>query len=389
MIKRYSREELIEILNNLGIKELATATKRWECTTVAEEDTSLFKMNLKTRLTNGKVYRERIKDFRAKAEEDGMIAENKKIYNKAVDLLEKLCSDDELSDMAYQKELYAKEKNIYNSRSYLEFPLDKVLNALYDDFSAVYLYYDNISTLKNNKVALVESYNGDREACKRFARLHLESKEEQAEFLKLTKKEDQIAWARKKFGKDAVEVFEELATEQEKIDHVQENIEFTHCMLGGANSPSWGIGVYGEMEKKFTKFDDNQQALLHEYCDFNKITLADTLKIRNNDLLQVMQSKIDIDRENLEIVDEKEVRGDVYQIKKLPEVVKNGRERFQYLIRYVCPSTGRVYHNQINEQSLSESKFYVSGDPTSFIHAWWHINNCGADPTKDQKVIRC
>ena len=68
-LTRYTREELIEILNELGTTELATATSRYECATIAETGKSLFHLNLAERLSNGKVYRTRIKDFRDKSED--------------------------------------------------------------------------------------------------------------------------------------------------------------------------------------------------------------------------------------------------------------------------------------------------------------------------------
>lgn len=388
-MKRYSTAELTEMLNEMAVKELATGTQRWECTTVAETGSSMFRMQLKQNLTNGKVYRERIKDFVAKANEPDTIDEHKKIYKKAEELLEKLCSDDELATLEYQKKLYKKEKNIYNSRSYLEFPLDKKINSLYDDFAAVFLFYDDVATLGNNLAALVESYENDTTALQRFAKLHLSKKADREAFLALTTTGAQVAWVKEKFGENKVDVFEALPSVQDKIDFVSENVEFTHCMLGGADSPSWGIGVYGTMEPKFTKFDENQCALLPEFSDFGKVTLADTLKIRHNDLLQVMQSKIDIDKEGLETVDEKWIGEDMYQIKKLPSPVKSNRQTYQYLIRYVCPSTGRVYHNNIVEDQLQQSRFFKHGDPTTYIYAWWHANNGGIDPTTIKSVTRC
>lgn len=391
MLKRFTRNELIDILNKLGVKEIATSDIRWECITQAETGKSHPRMNLEEKLSNIAIYRQRIKDYSDKANEVGMNKESIVIYNRAVDLLTKLMTDDEKSDMAYQKELYRVEKNIYNSRSYLEFPLDKrvELNTLYDDFSGVYLYYDDISTLKHNKGYLVESYGESASDVLRFAEMYIEDKNKRAEFLKLGTAKARKAWVINEFGPDKVDVFEGLSTDEEKINFVENNIEFTHCMLGGATSPNWGIGVYGELDPTFCQFDDKQQALTEEYCDFNAVTLAMTLKIRNNDLLQIMQSKIDIDRENLEVVDEREVRGDVYKILKTPQPIRLRSNTFEYMIRYVCPSTGRVYHNLINETSISNSSFYKSGEPSTYIYAWWNINNGGDDPTSAKRVIRC
>ena len=393
-LKRYSRPELIDILNDLAIEELATATERWECTTKAEESTSLFRMGLQERLQNVSIYRERIRDYSGKAHEEGISKENSSIYMRAVELLEKLATDEEEATLDYQKELYGKEKNIYNSRSYIEFPLDKkpTLNALYDDFSGVYLFYDDISTLGNNRGYLIESYGDHMEDVARLVKKHCPDADVASKLLA-----EKDGSKRKKiwndaFGQDKVDVFESIKDKQERIDFVSNNIEFTHCMLGGATNPNWGIGVYGELDKTFTEFTEGkQQALPCEYCDFDKITLADTLKIKNQDLMQLMQAKIDIDRENLEIIDEREVRGDLYRIVKTPKPINRGRgsREINYLIRFVCPSTGRVYHVDLAEDMLDSSKYYKSGDTSTYIHAWWHITHGGADPLKGPDVIRC
>lgn len=393
-LTRYSRPDLINILNDLAIEELATATERWECTTKAEESTSLFRMGLQERLQNVSIYRERIRDYSGKAHEEGISKENSSIYMRAVELLEKLATDEEEATLDYQKELYGKEKNIYNSRSYIEFPLDKkpTLNALYDDFSGVYLFYDDISTLGNNRGYLIESYGDHMEDVARLVEKHCPDADVASKLLA-----EKDGSKRKKiwndaFGQDKVDVFESIKDKQERIDFVSNNIEFTHCMLGGATNPNWGIGVYGELDKTFTEFTEGkQQALPCEYCDFDKITLADTLKIKNQDLMQLMQAKIDIDRENLEIIDEREVRGDLYRIVKTPKPINRGRgsREINYLIRFVCPSTGRVYHVDLVEEMLDSSKYYKSGDTSTYIHAWWHITHGGADPLKGPDVIRC
>ena len=68
-----------------------------------------------------------------------------------------------------------------------------------------------------------------------------------------------------------------------------------------------------------------------------------------------------------------------------------GDGRTHYLIRYVCPSTQRVYYNEIVESMLQSSKYYERNKPESFIYAWWHVNNGGEDPVEACKlgVARC
>lgn len=391
-LTRFKRPELITILNELAIEELATAKERWECTQKAEENSSLFRMGLEERLQNVSIYRERIRDYSEKAHEDGISRENASIYMRAVDLLEKLATDEEEGTLDYQKELYGKEKNIYNSRSYIEFPLDKkpALNALYDDFSGVYLFYDDISTLGNNRGYLLESYGDNIKDIKRLLDKHCPDKKV-ADLILSAKspKERKEIWEAH-CGKDRVDEFEDLTSLEDRVKYVTDRIEFTHCMLGGATSPNWGIGVYGELDKTFTVFEEGkQQALTSEYCDFDAVTLEMTLKIKNQDLMQLMQSKIDIDRENLEVVDQRDVRGDHYRLVKMPKPIRRNGTEVSHLIRFVCPSTGRVYHVDLVENMLESSKYYVNNDPSSYIHAWWHITHGGADPLEGPDVIRC
>lgn len=389
MAKRLSKDELITTLNELGYRHLATSKDRFECNQIADSSTSAFRMTLDVRVKNVKIFRKRVMDFLSKVQREQMAKDNSDVFDKAVSLVNKLSSDEEKATMAVQKELYDSEQNIYNSHSYLEFPLDKKINAFYDDFSAVFLYFDDISTLGNNRCALIRAYEGDKDGLQFFAENHLQPSERK-EFLELSTDKQRCEFVEARYGKDKVDIFESLETEAEKIEFVKNNIEFTHCALGDVESPNWGIGVYGQLDKRFSDFTSEQCVLPHKFCDFNNITLADTFEIKNNDLMQAVQAKIDIDKENLEIVDEKFVRGDTYRIFKTPKSINLNGRTYNYYIRYVCPSTGRVYHDLINEMELQGDKFYKKNDPTSFIHAWWHINNGGDDPTLENvPVIRC
>ena len=178
-------------------------------------------------------------------------------------------------------------------------------------------------------------------------------------------------------------------SDEDKLKFTKEHVEFTHAALGPVESSSWGIVLYGAVDPKFQSgSSSDQMALPKEFADFENLTLAKTMEIRNNDLQQRLQTKIDIDKENLKVLDEKVVRGDLYKILEAPKSFGNGQ--FRYIIRYVCPSTGRVYFNALNERSLSESKFYNKNDViNSLIYAWWHVNNCGENPMDEEAVIRC
>ena len=143
-IKRYPVDELTKIVNELAFEELATSTIRWENNQQAETGKTLFRMDLEEGLTNCAIYRDRIDNFLEKSTDSSLTKDQKTIYLRAVDLLYKLSDDEELTTIAYSKDLYKKEKNIYNSRFYLEFPLDKKINALYDDLTVFFLRYCDI-----------------------------------------------------------------------------------------------------------------------------------------------------------------------------------------------------------------------------------------------------
>lgn len=389
-IKRYTVDELIPLCNELAYKELATSTTRWENNNRAEEGKTLFRMDLEEGLTNCSIYRDRIENFLEKSEDKSLTKDQKTVYLRAVDLLYKLSDDEELTTIEYSKKLYEKEKNIYNSRFYLEFPLDKKLNALYDDLTFFCLRYCDVSAIWNNKQTLIKSYKGNKRALEHFAELCWGKKdtEEKKKFLSLKNDTQRCEYLQELFGTDYIDQFEALETEEEKIAFTKEHVEFTHAALGPVESSSWGIVLYGAVDPKYSEGgSSDQMALPKEFADFENLTLAKTIEIRNNDLQQRLQTKIDIDRENLEVLDEQNIRGDLYKILKAPQAFGNGR--FRYIIRYVCPSTGRVYFNAMDERSLSESKYFENDNIKTLIPSWWHINNCGEDPFEEEEVIRC
>ena len=378
-IKYYDADELQEIIEGIAIEELALGNSRWENQTKAITSTSVPRIELERGLTNCAVYRDRINLFYEKAHEKGVSKDHANVFMRATALMYTLNDDEERATIEYARKLFKKEKNIYNTRTYLEFPLDKRINALYDDLTVFILYYDNIGALGNNRCAVVRSFNGDKRALEHFAEYTWSDEKRRQAFLALTNDEDRCRFIQEEFGMDYVEKLESLETAQEKIEFVKNNVEFTHLALGPVESPSWGIVLYGENTGKLQTNGSTQMVLPREFADFKNLTLTKTMEIRNNDLMQRLQTKIDIDKENLEVLDTKYVGEDEYKILKAPE-----GNRVSYFIRYVCPSTGRVYFNDIDERSLSESeKYYRRGDVTSFIYAWWHINNCGEDPINE------
>lgn len=392
-IKRLTRDELRKTLYDMFWEEEASSTSRWECTTETKSEKSIPRQGMEQRLNNLKVYRERKADYATKVNAKSTSAENKAIYTRAVNLIKQLILMEENGTLENQKKYFQRDHNLFLSRSYLEFPLDKRINALYDDFSGVFLMYENVATLGNNRAAVIESYGSDEESVKAYAENHIKDEKARKEFLSLKTTNERVEWAKNYWGDNHVDLFDAMSHD-ERIEYLKQNVEVTHVMLGGTESPSIGIAVEGEYSKAFTSFNSKQAILPEEFCDFNVPTLADSLKIQNNDLLQWVQSKIDIDKENLTVVDTKVIGQDEYRLLKTPGPIKvnNSREPINYMIRYVCPSTQRVYHNLINERTLETSEYYKKGDPTSFIYAWWHINNGGEDPCDVEEggsAIRC
>ena len=388
-LKGFSREVLTEILNELAIKELATAKERWECSQVVERDTSLFRIGLKARLSNLNMFYDRRATYQSEIDKANDNNRNKAAFAASVRILDKLIRDTESSTREYQKQIFEKEHNIYNSHSVIEFPLDKrpELNALYDEFSATMLFFDDISTIGKNLGTLLESIKDDEYRLHKFIDEHVTDPVFASKlFAAKDGHERKELWV-EKYGKDAIDVFEDMTDTEERINFVRDNVEFDHCLLGVTNNPNWGIGVYGKVDATLSKFEAGQQVLPCEYSDFEKITLADTLKIKNQDLMQMVQSRINIDRENLEVIDVKNIGGDEYRLVKLDDKISKDVEH-KYLIRFICPSTGRVYHVNIIENMLSFSKLYEKGNLKTYIEAWWHITHAGTDPREVDYVIR-
>lgn len=338
-LKRYTREELIPLVEEMAYEYLAQDTKTYFLDKAEKESTSVPRILYDNRIEIIREIEDRVVDYTQKRDLVDS-PEDKAVFTECNEIISNEGNNLKNSSLRAQKELYGKEKNIFNSRTYFEFPLNKKINSLYDDFNLLVLMYDDVSTVNTG-------------------------------------------------GK--LEQFEALTTKEEKIKFLKENTEFTHISLASATRVSAAISIYGLLDETYSKEDSsNQEILTSKYCDFNTVTLKDTMKIKNNDLKQLIQSKLDIDKENLKVVDEKIVRGDLYKILELPKETKESdkEQSSAYYIRYVCPSTGRVYFNEITERHLSNSKYFVKGDPASYIHSWWSINNLGAS-VDGLELIRC
>ena len=57
-------------------------------------------------------------------------------------------------NMSLQKEIYSHSQDLTLSHSLIRFPLNKLLNSLYDDLWVEVLFYDNICSLQYNYIKL-------------------------------------------------------------------------------------------------------------------------------------------------------------------------------------------------------------------------------------------
>lgn len=236
------------------------------------------------------------------------------------------------TNMQKQRELYAKTQKVDFARTHVRIPLNKKINSFYDDLYLEVLFYDDICTPQGK----INRY------------LNLTSKEEQFRFF-------------------------------------ANNIEITNMTLVYVvnNREQAFIDVWNSEfnGSDIRKKDVYATLLSKKYSDFENLTLADISAIRNNDLKQYLQSKIDLDKENLSLLASVTIRGDIYKILKSP--YDN-----ELYIRYVCRSTGRVYHNRLNLDNLQISEKFVSKDYDSYAKAWWELNTLGGN-VEGKPVIRC
>lgn len=176
------------------------------------------------------------------------------------------------------------------------------------------------------------------------------------------------------------------ATPEERVEIIRNNIKITHMSLvipSESIGRSVGVNLFGKLEPEYTDPQKGDCMLLPpEFSDFSKVTLADCENIENNDLKQLIQEEIDMDKENLAELDVRMIGEDLYKLMKAP----TSEELY---IRYVCPSTGRVYYNAINLRNLRLSEFYKEEDIATTIPAWWSIMHLGANPYTEKAVIRC
>ena len=241
------------------------------------------------------------------------------------------------ANMEYMKKLYEKTGIVDYSRNLVRIPLDKRINSFYDDLILEVLFYDDIAV-----------------------------------------------------NKGQFDTYKSLETQEERRNFIKANTEITHFGLvvnGRSNNQVATIGLMGKLDFDNERVKQSGIVLLgEEYADFNTLTLKKTMEIQNNDLRQFFQTKIDLDKENMKLLATATIGTDEYKVFQSKE--KDNRGNKMLFIRYVCPSTQRVYYNSINKQFISFSEYYKENDFESYIYAWWNVCHVGADP-KAGLVGRC
>ena len=227
----------------------------------------------------------------------------------------------EQSNMTTQKELYARTGSVDFCRSIVQIPLNKKLNSFYDDLTLEVVFYDDVCTPKGN-----------------------------------------------------IETYEKLDSDEDRLEYLLRNTEITNVgLVYERNGRRVAIlEVIGELNYGDERVEQAGVALLSKtYSDFENMTLKDTLQVENNDLRQWLQTKIDLDKENMEQLAREFIRGDYYSIHKS----NNNKDLY---IRYVCRSTGRVYYNLLIKENLKISEYFEEGNYSSYAKAWWSLTHLGS-----------
>ena len=322
-LKRYTTEELIPILSDLFYDYMSS-----EKGGATNAETTY--LDYKTKISE---YKDRIKLYEEAINDNSIEKEATDSLNKQLAYLEQGLKYLESTNMQFQKELYKKTGTTDFCRSFVRIPLDKKINSYYDDFSVDIVFYDDVCT---------------------------------------------------PLGK--YKKYEKLTTKEDRVKFLKDNTEITHIGLVYAPQKQVRaiISVMGKLNFSDPRIQESGITLLDQkFSNFENLTLKDTTEINNNDLKQFIQTKIDLDKENMELLASVNIRGDIYKILK-----PQGSKDKTIYIRYVCRSTGRVYYNPLNLRNLEISKEYIKDDYESYAKAWWNLNTLGSE-VNGKPVIRC
>ena len=236
------------------------------------------------------------------------------------------------SNKKYQKGLYERTGSVSYSRNFIRLPLDKLINSYYDDFILEVLFYDDIGV--NN--GIYDNYKA-------------------------------------------------LSSPEQRLTFIKNNTEITHMGLVSIRNRKHICTVVMKGNLSLEQKDDDSlgsiKVLGPAFSDLKNLTLAEINEIDNNDIKQFFQNKIDLDKEKLLIVADKNIGNDNYKILR-------DQHKEDLYIRYICPSTNRVYFNRLEPENLAASEYFKFEDYESYIDAWWSINNLGA-PIEGYSMIRC
>jgi len=236
------------------------------------------------------------------------------------------------SNMENQKELYKETQSTDYCRTTIRIPLDKKINSYYDDFTLEVVFYDDVTTLNG----LYDDYK-------------------------------------------------KLKTKKDRQKFIQDNTEITHMGLLFTKGTKLVSIIYlmGKANSDNPRVIESGTILLpQKFADFENLSLKDTSEINNNnDLKQFIQSKIDLDKENMKELSSIIIRGDKYGIYQ--------SYANDLYIRYTCRGTGRVYYNALNLNNLKLSSYFEEGNYDTYSKAWWDLNTLGGDPENEKPVIRC
>jgi hypothetical protein len=290
---------------------------------VAEQGKIRPRTRLEQRQKRIKDIKFRIKDYEQRRDLETN-KDDKQVYTDGIKILTDKLFLEEHFDIEHQKAEYNATGDVFASHTFTEIPLNKQLNGLYDDFNAVVLFYDNLT---NDEI--------------------------------ITK-------------------LENAPTLEEKKQIVKDNTEITHILLALGDNSRASIALMGKLDEVYSDVkNDSAQVLPPKYSDFGAITLQDCENIKNNDLAQIVQERIDMDKEDL--IEEAclIIKGEEYKILKSPYTQKE-------YIRYVCPSTQRVYYNVLNFEYLKESQYFQEGNAESYIMSWYSIANLFIELTEEE-----
>lgn len=346
-LERYTKEELIPKCEDIFLDFMSSTEDFYDegnylkCT---DEYPTPMDMLYKELLNSIEENEARIKMFNEAIEENKNDSEVVKVMTEQLQPLLEEKEHFANSCMSYQKELYKKTKITDYSRNLVRIPLDKKINSYYDDLILEVLFYDDIAVAKGH-------YNE----------------------------------------------YKALKTQEERRAFIAKYTEITHMGLVIMNKQSSQqiglVQVKGMLDFGNERVSSSGILLLKDtFCDFKNLTLKQTMSIQNNDIRQLFQSKIDLDKENMEVLADIDLIGDNYKLLRSATLDddedRNDGKKGQLFIRYVCPSTQRVYYNPINKRYLANSEYFKEDKFDSYLEAWWSVCHLGADPHAD-KFARC